>query len=374
MKKHFLPILALLVAALLVSCLQRPAFRVEVYPQYEKLFDNQNGWTGADGAYSVALEDDVILWLFGDTWIGRIRGDRHVDAVIVNNSIALQRGKNPTTASVNFYYGRTPDGKPVAFIRPAEGKGWFWIYHGAPTSKGLYLFLIRIEPTDEKSDSGFKVSGTWLGHVANPEDPPKEWHLTQQKIPWGKFSTFGNTFFGSFLLKAEGFIYIYGITEEIVDGFPKKYMILARVPEAALDDFDQWRFFADGRWTANLSAATRLCGNMANEYSVSFQPVLGKYIVVYSEDGVSKNIVARLAPTPHGPWSEPMLLYQCPEENRRKNIFCYAAKGHPEISTASDELIVTYVANSSDFRLIVEDAELYRPRFLRVRFMFSKPR
>ena len=234
--------------------------------------------------------------------------------------------------------------------------------------------MIRIERTDEKSDFGFKIIGTWLGHVANPEDPPKRWHLTQQKIPWEKFSTSGDTFFGSFLLKDDGFVYIYGTAEEIIDGFAKKYMVLARVPEALLEDFDHWRFFAEGRWVPNLSAASRLCGNMANEYSVSFQPALGKYIVVYSEDGFSKNIVARLAPKPYGPWSESMLLYQCPEENRQENIFCYAAKGHPEISMAFNELIITYVANSTDFRLIAEDAELYRPRFLRVVFLPSPAR
>jgi hypothetical protein len=151
-----------------------------------------------------------------------------------------------------------------------------------------------------------------------------------------------------------------------------KYMILARVPEADIGDFSQWRFFANGRWSPKYSEATRLCGNMANEYSVSFQPALQKYITVYSDQGISKDLVARLAPEPQGPWSDPLLLYQCPEVQWYENIFCYAAKAHPAISLTSDELIVTYVANSTDFEQMAGDARIYHPRFLRVRFKSSK--
>ena len=38
------------------------------------------------------------------------------------------------------------------------------------------------------------------------------------------------------------------------------------------------------------------------------------------------------------------------------------------LSDAPDELIITYVANSTDFYKMAADARLYRPRFIRVRF------
>ena len=172
----------------------------------------------------------------------------------------------------------------------------------------------------------------------------------------------------SFLLRAGSFFYIYGTTEVLEHGIRRKYMIVARVTESDIADFSRWQFFDEGRWVSDASRASLLCPDIANEYSVSYQPALKQYVSVYSENSMSKNIVARTAPQPFGPWSEPLLLYQCPEEDWHDNIFCYAAKGHPELSLTSDELIITYVANSIDFYKMAADARLYRPRFIRVRF------
>ena len=367
-KKYVFRILWLLAPLLVAACMPQPEVSVEILPRWEALFQKEDGWTGADGAYSLALSDDQILWLFGDTWIGPIVGGRHENATIVNNSIGIQRHKNPAEALVEFYYGKTPDGKPAAFIQPADGRGWFWIYHGIRTSEGLFLFLVQIIRTGGESDLGFDVIGNWLAHVSNPHDPPAQWHIEQHKIPWSRFSVSGDTLFGSALLEDDGYIYIYGITEEIISGFPQKHMILARVPESRLGDFDRWRFFDGSRWVPDFSNASRLIGQIANEYTVSFQSGLDKFVVVYSENGFSENIVLRLAPEPYGPWDEPVIFYQCPEANWYEGIICYAAKGHPDISMTSDELIVTYIANSMDFYQMAADARLYRPRFLRVSF------
>ncbi len=360
--------LCLLALALVVACAPRPDVAVEILPGYEALFQKEDGWTGGDGIYSVALADDTILWLFGDTFIGQIRNGRHENASIINNSIGIQYGKLPSSALIEFYYGKTSDGEPAAFILPVEPQGWLWIYDGVRADAGIFLFFVQIDRTADNSVFGFKVIGNWLGLVTNPEDPPLNWEIRQRKIPWSKFTDDGDTIFGSALLRAGGFFYIYGTTEVLEEGIRRKYMILARVAESAILDFGRWQFFAKGRWISDLSQASLLCADIANEYSVSFQPALRKYVSVYSQNSMSKNIVARTAPEPYGPWSEPIVLYRCPEEDWHDNIFCYAAKAHPEISLASNELIVTYVTNSVDFDQIESDARLYRPRFLRVQF------
>ena len=368
LKKQILKYVWLVALLLIAACSSQPAILVEPLPGYDALFDRQEGWTGGDGVYSVPLADSTILWLFGDTWLGDVHNNAHVNATIVNNTVAIQHGRPPQGAAVEFYTGRTPEGNTAAFIRPIDGRGWLWIYHGAIIQEQLYLFMVQIERTAEPPAAGFRIIGTWLGHVANPGDPPADWRLTQNRIPWGSFSSSAATLFGSWVLREGCWLYIYGTTEDVIDGFHHKHMILARAPVSGLGDFNQWRFYDNHQWSADFTKAERLCAGVANEYSVSFLPVLGKYIVVYSDSGSSHNIVARFAPDPWGPWSESLVLYQCPEQRWGENILCYAAKGHPGISEAADELIVTYIANSTDFETMVTDARLYRPRFLRMRF------
>ena len=358
---------------LLTACASQPAIRVEPLPGYDALFDRQEGWTGGDGVYSVPLADSTILWLFGDTWLGDVRHNAHVNATIVNNTVAIQRGRFPGEAVVDFYSGRTPDGNTAALIRPPDGRGWLWIYHGAIIQGQLYLFMVQIERTAEPPAAGFRITGTWLGQVANYGDPPPSWKISQQRIPWGSFSS-AVTLFGSWVLKQGPWIYIYGTTEDVVDGYHHKYMILARAPESGLAQFNQWQFYANGRWSADFKKAERLCAGMANEYSVSYLPALDKYVAVYSDGGSVDNIAARFAPNPWGPWRDPVSLFRCPEAGWGENIICYAAKGHPDISETSDELIVSYIANSIDFETMVSDARLYRPRFIKVKFRHYSPK
>ncbi len=357
----------LLLALWLTACAPKPFVTVSELPAYNALFERESGWTGADGVYSVAFPEDKTVWLFGDTWIGKIRDGRHVEATLINNSLALQRGKDPATATVQFYYRQAVDGHPEPFIRPSDGKNWFWMYDGVLAPDGLYLFLIELERAEP---SGFRMIGTWLAQIANPSDSPPDWNVRLKRIPWARFSPSGDLFFGSAILEDGGFFYIYGIDEDVRNGWHHKYMIVARVPKDRLWDIDQWRFLADGAWTSDMGAITRLCGEMANEYSVSFLPGPGQYVAVYTEAGISDHIMARSAPTPWGPWSSPMSLYSCPESAWSPTVVCYAAKGHPSLASTPEALIVTYVANSTDFWEMVADARLYRPRFLKVQFSF----
>jgi hypothetical protein len=344
-----------------------PKYSVETMPQYDALFTKEKGWTGADGAYSVALSDTLTVWLYSDTWIGDIVDGRHKDATMINNSIALQSGKDPSTASVKFFWRTTKEGKPDAFIAPADGVGWFWISHGVTADGKLYLFLMQIVKTDEKSVFGFKQIGTSLAQIDNPHDDPLNWRLKQYKVPFGRYSDNGNLFFGSAVMKDGEFVYIYGCSENWKKGIGGRSMIVARVQPDRIADFENWRFWNGTDWVADANKAGGLFDGIATEYSVSFQPAMKKYVVIYTENGMSANIMMRVSDMPVGPWSEPSKVYECPEYNWHKTYFCYAAKGHPGLSSP-DELIITYVCNSTDFWQMAKDACIYHPRFLRIKF------
>jgi len=344
---------------------QQVNVRAEINPQYDALFTRTSGWSGGDGAFSVALSSDLTLWLYSDSWIGKVRKNRHVDARMINNAVGIQSGKDPTTATTEFFWGPKKNGKPTALFIPDDGKGKFWIFDAALTKKGLYLFLQR---TEEMADGGFRHSGTSLGFVSNPLDRPSTWRVTQTKVPFGHFSVKGDTLFGSAVLLDKGFVYVYGTSEDVENGWHTKHMIVTRIPENDIAEFSKWRFYTKSEWRPDYSTASRIADNVANEYSVSYQAALGRYVMVYTEGGLSKNIMLRTAPTPIGEWSSPQVIYKCPEMDWDKRIFCYAAKAHPSLSEKPDELIVTYVANSTDFFHQASEARIYRPRFIKLKF------
>jgi len=359
-----LRLLGLLVLFALVACQTLPRFTVEPLPRYEALFQRPSGWTGGDGVYSAALGSNRILWLFGDTLVGEVKGGRRVIAGMVPNSIAIQTGNAPPDTSIAFF----PDGGLGPFVKPEEGPGWFWPYHALRTPQGLYLFLLQLDRADTPPPFGFRLVSTWLGHVRNPEDPPQRWIFSQHKIPWGN----AQRQFGSFVLMEGDYCYIYGTVAEPVKEGIRWHVILARVPMGRLADFNSWLFFRDGEWIADVDRAGRICENVASEFSVSFQPFFFLNVTATTEKGFSEHSnssVIRLSPNLHGPWSDPIPVYRCPETQRDPRICCYAAKGHPEIGSNPEELILTYVANSFDGDLkALSDANLYRPRFLRISF------
>jgi hypothetical protein len=356
---------ALLLFILLSACQAgHPRFTVEPLPRHDAAFQRPSGWTGGDGAYSVALDSDRVLWLFGDSFIGRVQEGRRVDSRLINNAAALQIGAEPSEGSLRFVYRTLPDGRALAFLQPQDGTGWLWPYHGVRTAQGLFLFLLQIEAAPGPAAFGFRLVSTWMGKVENPDEAPEHWVMSQRKIPWGH----AGRLFGSAVLLKEGYAYVYGTADAAAEGRVIKQLLLARVPAELLDDFSAWRFYAGGGWVADGEQAEPVCEDVAGELSVSHLPAAGRFVLVYTEGGLSENIAMRFARHPQGPWSRPAKVYRCPEADWNPLIFCYAGKGHPEIGAGPQELIVTYVANATDFALIEADARLYRPRFIKIAF------
>lgn len=339
-------------------------FSCKPAPEYENLFRNGSGWIGADGDFSIALGKDRVLWLFSDTFVGSVKAGRRADCAMINNSIGIQH-LGPK-ASVEFFYGRDENGSPRSFVFPERGKGHFWLFHGALTAKGLYVFLMRVETVGEGA-FGFRGTGMTLGHVSNPQDPPERWSVTQAELDCCRHTPDGSIFYGSSVLKHGGYVYVYGVDSMVRDGRKRLgAMVLARAPEAEIGRPDAWRFLSGGKWAGASATPDALCEGMASEYSVSYLPALGRYVAVYTTGGILGRIAVRTAPKPEGPWAEAVEVYECPDAKWHENTFSYAAKAHPELATSPDELIVTYATNSTRFADLIEDARLYWPRFVRV--------
>lgn len=360
-------------------------FTVEKAPELEKWFDATENWGGADGVFSIPLDEHRLLFTFGDTFTNRQRRK------MVNNSIAILQVKDKTPVGVDFYFGQTSTGEIRSFVVPNDNRGLFWLAAGLRDGAELHLFAAHIELTPSGGPFGFRQIGEVLLTVSNPDDPPPQWQIRQQTVPYFRSDETGNTVVGSAtLIPAEAdakYVYLYGFDEEKTPIFPIKHAIVARVLKGRVDEIGGWEFYCgpaklpenaqpqdlmkdQDNWTNDFRRATRLAREVASEYSVSYLPCLRSYVMVYTRLGLSQDIMMRTATTPVGPWSEGIRLYRVPDLPEDHKAFFYAAKAHPNLA-ADDELVISYVANSFDFGRLVRTPDIYRPWFIRVKFSES---
>lgn len=332
----------------------------------ESPFRCKNGWIGADGNYSVPLGDGRIAWLFSDTFVGKVEDGKRVDTVMINNSIGIQQVDSQDL--VDFYFGATGDGKPAAFVTPDDDDGYFWIFDGIQTTKGLFFFLPRIRHLEVTSGFPFKGIGMSLAHIANPDATPDKWQVTQAKVPFSHYGDDGTIAFGSATMRLGDYVYIYGFDSVPREGSEKtNRMIVARVREDEFGDFSAWRVLCGGEWGRDWEHADALFPGVATEFSVSYVPGIQHYAAVYSA-GLSGVIELRLSPAPEGPWGDPITVFDVPDKNWHEKAFSYAGKAHPELATTPNEMVLTYACNSMNFDDLFNDARLYWPRFVRVTF------
>lgn len=329
-------------------------------------FRSKDGWVGGDGAFSVATSDRRALWLFSDTWVGKVRDGKRKDVTMVNNTVGVQDGRG-ADAKLSFHIQTDAKGKPAALFAPPDGKGWFWLFAGHHADGRLHVFLPRFEKADGPAAFGFRNVDAWLGTVSNPDAAPPAWKIAYTKMPFAEFGEKRKWLFGSSVLAVGADAYVYGYEETPAKPFPARKLLVARVPKDKLADFDAWRFLsAKGEWSSDVKAAGGFAGGLGAEFSVSYLPALKRYALVTTENGLSDRIVGRFAPSPEGPWGDPVLLYTCPEMKADKKVFTYAGKAHPHLAGEA-ELVVSYATNSFEWGPVINNADLYWPNFVRVK-------
>jgi hypothetical protein len=341
-----------LLAALLAGCAAAPPSASELDDQFSP---ETSLWRGADAAYSVPLSRNRILWLFGDTFVALPGVAGRAGSRMVRNTLAIQ-----TLPGAPQYYWRTENRMPADAFAPASGDGWLWPLSGQRVGSKLYLFMMQMIANGEGA-FGFAFLKSVLLTVDNPDDDPASWTIRQADIPHGRRSPDGDAFFGSATVLWEDRLYVYGVRDDRGRG---KGAILARIAPEAIADFSRWEFFDGKRWSHDMIDARDIFRGASVEMSVS--EIRGGLVAVYSDRGMSPDIVMRRAARPQGPWSTTAVIHRCVEPQWNKTYFCYAAKAHPELAASDRELVVTYACNSMSFPEAVKDLRIYRPRFVRV--------
>lgn len=358
-------------------------FTVEQAPEWTNLFLRKSGWFGGDGIFVIPYSgkdsegSDSLLFLFSDTMIGNIDGEKlKPGSVMVNNSIAVLHDKVPDSSHISFKMAKAGEQYKAIFTPKTDKPNkdqYFWLGDGfvnPEAGKDMFIFAYKIQNTHDNSGFPFKEIGNTLIRIPCKSQFP----YADQKhtdLPFNNYTgseetiSFGAGIFNNSEsageIDGDGFVYVYGIK-----GVNKK-LVAARVKPGEIDSFDRWEFWNAKSWANDVKGAAALSDSVSNEMSIS-RLSKNKYALVYQLSGIFPEICLRVGPTPVGPFGPRITLYKTTNDIKGPNLFTYNAKAHPALS-AKGELLISYNVNSFKFLQDIEKMpDLYRPRFIRVKF------
>ena len=344
---------------LLMSCgkLQKPSNQVERKVYFdsaltEKFLPQGEGFTGADGIYSVELPDRRNVWIFGDTFYGHVTADNRrikTDPMYIRNSFLVQEQD-----SFRFVHQGTVK-NPVSIMVPPDvadhssGYGelnlWYWPGDGFIEGNKLNVFASKFFQEDLNNMWGFEFRETNLIQFSLPELLPVKVH---------RFMNLDSIHFGHCLLEDEKYLFIYGLKNT------KPYVARADIK----DVYKPWEFFNGTSWTDNANDARPVLNFKGSEQFSVFK-WKETYVMVMQAGGLSPEIYSFTAITPYGPWGNQKLLYTASLPDGCDQCFTYNALAHPQFME-DNMLLISYNTNTHLLADHYRDALIYRPRFIRV--------
>lgn len=365
-------------------------------------FSNYMGWGGADGIFLAPLDGverrpkagetprDTIA-IFSDSLVGTADPVTHrrKSYMVVNNTAAYVQGETDGRLRFDFMYNTDQAGNPIGMIE-AEGKTrndrefyrghFYWLQDCIVHGGRLYAFTDNMTEYKEGAE-GFQFKILGVDRIAfDIRNGRVDFaHPTIASTPLFRDE---DLYFGCSVLPnsheaglpgSDGYIYIYGLDSRAK---PYKQMVVARVPAERFSDFDRIEFFDGERFQPDISRSAPICDEAASEMSVmpiDSGPYAGKYLFVYSMCSISDTIACRIGETPYGPFGPCRPLYFVDEPLRTskfggKKMYTYNAKAHYHVSMP-DELLISYNMNTTDFESHIINADIYHPRFIRIRLL-----
>jgi len=331
-------------------------------------FPFQQGWEGADAAYSIPLGGGRYLWLFGDTFVGPpTDAERKHVYGMPRNSIGIARCPKSAPCSVHYYWSKMGTNIPHAFFDTGTDE-WYWPLDGFMWQNKLYVVLSLLHAKGEGA-FGFESSGVVLATITNIASSPERWKISYQTILQSS-----EVAPGSSVVIAGDRAYFFTFANQ--NG--ARYMALTRLPlknlnhnHAALAE-GHWEYLAEnGAWTAWKTQgelpndAKHVMQDGYTEFTVRYHPAEKRWLAVMPSSLLESRGLYSVADAIEGPWSKPQTLYKYPETQPGNaqytpHVFCYADKEHPELESQG-ELVFTYACNSTVLEEISKNPKLYHP-------------
>ncbi|MGA8630658.1 MAG: hypothetical protein WBA18_05645 [Terracidiphilus sp.] len=348
-------------------------------PTSSGYFPYQQGWLGADGAYSIPIGTGQSLWIFADTFVGPSSAATRTQANgFIHNSIAISTCSG-TSCTFQYYWPGIGTSNPGP-VFAAPGTDWFWPMDGFVYNGTLYLALMQMHATGSGGAFGFAYSGAQLASVSNYTASPSQWVITYQQLNTGGSAVPGISIVANQgpggnpdPTNPQGANYAYFFTG--VGSTP--YLALLRIPLTQMNSLarpgnSSWQYLnMSGGWETWQDTATTLPSDNAavinpgaTEMTVRYHASTNQWIAVYP-GGLTNQAYYSLSSSLTSGWGPSEGLYSYPEmqpgnANYTPNVFCYAAKEHVEFETAG-QLFFTYACNSTVESDITNNMNLYHP-------------
>jgi hypothetical protein len=349
-------------------------------------FPCQQGWLGADGAYSVALGNGTSLWIFADTFVGPATATSRTQSNgFIHNSIAISTCSGQGCSYQYYWTGRNTSNPGPVFSVPTPSTDWFWPMDGFVYNGTLYLAFMQMHSTGSGGAFGFAYSGAQLASISNYTASPSQWAITYQTLNTG-----GSAVPGVSIVVGQGpngnpdpsnpqganYAYFFSVVPSSNSSVPPSLALL-RLPLTQLNSASRpgnanWEYLkTDSTWGHWLGTDTVLpldnaavINPGATEMTVRYHSSTNQWIAVYPL-GLNNQARYALSSSMMGSWGESENLYSYPEmepgnPNYTANVFCYAAKEHTELEPAG-QLVFTYACNSTQASDVTNNMNLYRP-------------
>ena len=310
-----------------------------------RAFDRRGpGWAGADLTASVPLGDGRVLWLFGDTFIGRVgsSGARSRSSRMVNNSAMLQTG-----SCFQAILGGTA-ATPAAWIAPARRDGsWYWPADAVVDGGRLHVLLMHVVRTSSK------IGDTVGFHRATLRLPD----LTLERLDVVPGTR--TRHYGIGVSRDATHVYLWGSARKAESWGRALYV--SRVPRGQLAG-GRFEYWTGTRWSRDAGRARPVVADGLG-HKVSVHRHAGGWLAVSKRaEFMSDDLAAWWAPRPEGPWQPLDRLLSVPRDPT-PGSFTYMGGAHPALGQPDGRLVVSWNVNTFDHKDSMADAYLYGPRF-----------
>jgi len=275
--------------------------------EWDDLFDRNSGWTGADGIYSIPLNEydapsnspaDSQLILFSDTFIGEVdSNNQRSNTSLVNNTLAVIQSNNPDPNEIQFFWRTDSLNAPKTVFVPntpnANPGDWYWLMDGISLNHQIYVFALRLNSTT--GGLGFELNGVALlkfsmdslNFISDVEQFDTPLYLKNQTENWE--IVLGQAIMPMTISSGnpspDGYIYVYGPR----NNSSGKELVAARVLPDDIENFGQWQYWDGTDWGNDIANCAPLTNGISQEFSVT--PIGNdKYLLVANQK--TNNIVS----------------------------------------------------------------------------------